>query len=91
MKMFEYMAAHVPIVATDLPSLREVLDHGRNAWLVAPDDVHALAGGLRQVLDDPGLALKLAAAAADDVSSFTWDKRAGSILAAAAPATRGAL
>src|SRR5262249_13241169 len=44
LKLFEYMAAGRPIVASDLPSLREVLTGGRNAVLVPPDDPGALAG-----------------------------------------------
>ena len=36
LKLFEYMASGRPIVASDLPSLREVLADGRNALLVEP-------------------------------------------------------
>ena len=56
MKLFEYMAAGVPIVATDLPAIREVLRHGENGWLVKPGDAKALADGIYKVLSYPPLA-----------------------------------
>jgi glycosyltransferase involved in cell wall biosynthesis len=80
LKLFEYMAAGVPIVATDLPSLREVLRHGKNAWLVKPDSGPSLSEGLKMVLCNPSTAQRLAAQARCDVRSFTWFERAQAIL-----------
>ncbi|MHB8991587.1 MAG: glycosyltransferase, partial [Chloroflexota bacterium] len=48
MKLFEYMAARRPIVASRLPSLQEVLRDGENALLVEPDDPESLAKGIVQ-------------------------------------------
>jgi len=76
LKLFEYMAAGRPIVASDLPSLREVLSHSHNAWLVPPDDPAALAGALCTVRDDPALGSRLAAQASADIAAYTWDGRA---------------
>ncbi|HEU5316794.1 MAG TPA: glycosyltransferase, partial [Chloroflexota bacterium] len=72
LKLFEYMAARRPIVASDLPSLREVLEHDRNAWLVVSDDPRALASGIEAVLRDPARAERLAAQARRDVEGRTW-------------------
>ena len=47
MKTFSYLAAGRPIVAPDLPDLREVLRHNENALLVPPDDVDAAAAAIR--------------------------------------------
>ena len=60
LKLFEYMAAGRPIVASDLPAIREVLTPTSNAVLVAPGDAAALAAGIRRVLADPALAARLA-------------------------------
>ena len=38
LKLFEYLAAGRPIVASRLPALAEVLEDGINALLVAPED-----------------------------------------------------
>jgi glycosyltransferase involved in cell wall biosynthesis len=79
LKLFEYMAAVRPVVASDLPSLREVLTDGVDARLVPADDPQALATGLLQVLDDPVLGARLAAAAAAAVAGRTWDARAAAV------------
>ena len=80
LKLFEYMAAGRPIVASDLPSLREVLRHGDNAWLVQPDDPAALAQGIQHLLAEPTLAARLAAQAQEEVQAYTWEQRAERIL-----------
>lgn len=82
MKLFEYMAAGVPIVASDLPAVREILRHGANAWLVAPGDPGALADGICRILSDAALAGRLAANARADCEGLTWEKRARAVLEA---------
>jgi GT2 family glycosyltransferase len=80
LKLFEYMAARVPIVASDLPSTREVLSSGKNALLVPPDDPRALGEGLRRLLEERSLAESLAQKAWEDVKEYTWMKRAQKIM-----------
>ena len=75
LKLFEAMASQRPIVASDLPSLGEVLTHDRNAHLVTPDDPAALAAGIRALLDDPARAARLAGQARDDVEPYDWSAR----------------
>jgi glycosyltransferase involved in cell wall biosynthesis len=50
--VMEAMALEVPIVASDLPSVREVTGEDL-AVLVPPDDASALAGAIRRVIQDP--------------------------------------
>ncbi len=45
-------ALGLPVVASDVPAVREVTEDGRNALLVAPGDVSALAEALDALLDD---------------------------------------
>ena len=75
LKLFEYMAAGRPIVASDLASIREVLDD-EAAVLVAPGDPATLAAGIRRTLDDWVSAERRARRAYDLVSDYTWDRRA---------------
>ena len=53
--LLEAMAAGTPIVASDLMGYRNVVRSGREALLVEPGDVAALAGALGRVLTEPGL------------------------------------
>lgn len=61
LKVFDYLAAGRPIVATDIPTHRTVLAEDR-AVLVAPHS-EALAQGILAVLGEPARARRLAAAA----------------------------
>lgn len=79
-KLFEYMAASRPIVATELPSIKEVLKDGRNALLVRPDSPDSLLEGIRRVLEDRTLAERLSLQAASDVKKYTWEERVKRIL-----------
>jgi len=76
LKLFEYMASKKPIVASDLPAIREILSNNVNAILVAPDDPKALSEGISRLLSNHELALRLSHQASLDVMEYTWDKRA---------------
>jgi len=75
LKLFEYMAAARPIVASDLPVIREVLQDGRNALLVPPGDPPAWAAALQRLRADPALATRLGQQANEDVRPYTWEAR----------------
>ncbi|HXZ36210.1 MAG TPA: glycosyltransferase [Thermodesulfobacteriota bacterium] len=79
LKLFEYMAARLPIVASDLPSTREVLSPGVNALLVPPNDPQALGEGIQRLLEDRSRAEGLGQKAYEGVMEFTWEKRAQKI------------
>ena len=79
MKLFSYMAGDRPIVASDLPSLREILNEN-NSVLVESDNPKSLADGIRKVLNNNSLADKISRQALMDVQNYTWKKRAKNIL-----------
>lgn len=82
MKMFEYMAAGRPVVASDLPVLREVLREGENALLVGPDDVEEWTSAIRRLASSPSLRRRLAQTGlAQFRARHTWEARANSVLA----------
>lgn len=79
LKLFEYMAAGKPVVASDLPSIGEVLRDGLTALLVDPDSPAALARGICRIGAEPELAGRLAAAARDEAMQYAWESRAENI------------
>ena len=76
LKLFEYLWMGRPIVASDLPSLREIVTHGENVWLVPPGDPSALATGLDHIAGNPELAARLGSAALALAPGYSWDARA---------------
>jgi glycosyltransferase involved in cell wall biosynthesis len=76
LKLFEYLALGLPIVASDLASIREVLEHGRTALLVPPGDADALAAAMTRLAGDPALSASLGAAARALAREYTWERRA---------------
>ncbi|HYN09159.1 MAG TPA: glycosyltransferase family 4 protein [Vicinamibacterales bacterium] len=82
LKLFEYLALGRPIVASDLPAIREVLTHERTALLVPPDDPAALGRALERLAGDATLAETLGRAAHALASHYTWAQRARRLEAA---------
>ncbi|PIP34236.1 hypothetical protein COX22_00035 [Candidatus Falkowbacteria bacterium CG23_combo_of_CG06-09_8_20_14_all_49_15] len=79
LKMFEYMASGRPIIASDLPSIREILNES-NCLLVKPNDPADLAEKIRLLATDKNLADRLAVRAQQDAKQYDWRKRAEKIL-----------
>lgn len=73
-KLFEYMAAGCAIIASDLPSVREILAEDEAVW-VRPGDAQSLAAGLRRLAADPGLARALSARVRAKAQQYTWARR----------------
>lgn len=61
--LMEAMAAGVPVVATRIAGVPELVDDGRSGLLVAPGDVNEMVTALRRLLGDADLRNRLASAA----------------------------
>ena len=61
-KVFQALACACPVITGDTPAARELLTDGADALLVPPGDARALAGAVRRLASDDGLAGQLAAA-----------------------------
>lgn len=75
MKLFEYAASGVPIVAVRQPTTQSLVVHEREALMVEPMGV-AMARAIEQIASDDMLAKRLAANARTWVAGYTLDERA---------------
>lgn len=78
LKLLAYMASGRPIVATDLPATRELVDE-TSAYLVPADDPLALAEGIKESLRDTTSARRRTDVAKEAVRAFSWEERAKTI------------
>jgi len=76
--VLEAMAAELPVVASAIPGMDEVVEPGQSGLLVPPRDPPALADALAAVLGDPRLARSLGRRArARVLARFDWASAAG--------------
>ena len=80
LKLFEYMAAGKPIVATEVPSVLEILSPGENSIVTPPDDEGEFVRALGLVLADSELCARISEGARSDAAEYTWEKRAERII-----------
>jgi glycosyltransferase involved in cell wall biosynthesis len=79
LKLFEYMASGTPILVSDLPSLREVVNEDE-AFLFDPKDSSDFERKLLYIAEHQGEAKEKARQAASVVQRYTWGERARQIL-----------
>ncbi|MQY52563.1 glycosyltransferase [Rhodocyclus gracilis] len=79
LKLFEYMAMGKAIVASDHPSIREVLVDGKNALLVPAENPVALADALNVLIANPEIRKQLGNAAEILSREFSWSARAKNV------------
>ena len=78
LKLFTYMASGKPIVASDLPSLREVISD-ESAFFVEADNPESLAKGIQEAIASSD-ASRRAERAKELVTQYSWGKRAERII-----------
>jgi glycosyltransferase involved in cell wall biosynthesis len=79
LKLFEYMAMNRPIIATDLDSIKEVLDTD-SAFFFEPGNIQSLSETISYVAENTMMANDKAHRAFILAGSYTWEKRANDIL-----------
>jgi len=88
--VLEAMAAGTPVLTSNVSSLPEVA--GEDALLVDPKDEHAIAEGLRRIVEDTALRERLIGPGRARAAGFTWEATAratAAVLHAVAAAARG--
>ena len=72
LKLFEYMAAGRPVVASALGQIRDVIDHGRNGLLSRAGHPGSLAEEILNLCRDPHLADRLGREAVESSAAYSW-------------------
>lgn len=79
-KLFEYMASGRPVVVSDLPSMREIVDESM-VWFFEPDNPQSLADAMhRALLQKKEAGLKINKAR-EEVGRYSWDRWADNVVA----------
>ena len=73
LKVFEYMAAGLPIVATRIGQLEEIIQPGETGILVRPGDAAGMAQAVAELESQPELRARIGEAARQTVQNHTWD------------------
>ena len=74
------MASGKPIIASDLPSINEVVSHNHSALLFKPDDSIDLTEKIYQLVNNKKLSEKLSLNSFDLVDNYTWETKAKNML-----------
>lgn len=72
LSVLECSAAGLPVISSRVGGVPELIEDEVNGLLFAPDDHEAMARCAFRLLDEPGLALRLATNARSRLSKFTW-------------------
>ncbi len=78
-KLFDYLAAGLPVVTVDLPSLSDFVTGGREA-LVTSGSPESVAGALGRLMEDRRLAREMGEAALERAGDLLWERSAGRML-----------
>ncbi len=81
-KLFEYMAAGLPVVVSDLPTIRPIVERHTCGILVDPLKPEAVAQGLQTLLSDPEKAEQMGKRGYKAITEhYNWDNEVKTLLA----------
>ena len=68
----EAMALGVPVIATRVGGVPDLISHGNTGWLTEPDDSHGIARGIQMISADELLRTRLAANGVQEMRRYDW-------------------
>jgi len=83
LKLIEYLACGLPVVAPAQENIQELIEHGRNGWVLEDSSVNGLGLALRRLCSDSELRARLGNAAALTIQEreLTWTANARAVVA----------
>jgi glycosyltransferase involved in cell wall biosynthesis len=80
-KLFEYMAAGIPVVSSDFPVWRAIVDGAQCGLLVNPLDVDEIANAMRWIIENPEDAQAMGARGRLSIEQeYNWEKESESLV-----------
>jgi glycosyltransferase involved in cell wall biosynthesis len=80
-KLFEYMGLGLPVVASDFPLYRDIIDRHQCGICVNPADLPAVHSAVEHLLDNPAEAAMMGQRGREAVrQNYTWDTEAKKLL-----------
>lgn len=80
-KLFEYMAAGLPVIASNFPLWQEIIEQYECGWCLAPDDIDAITERVLFLKNNPNIAKKMGARGRRAVlEHFTWHSQATKLI-----------
>ncbi len=81
-KLFEYMSAGLPVIASDFPQWRRFVEEAQCGVLVDPRDPEAIAEAMQWILEHPDEAAAMGARGREAVRDrYSWEQEAPKLLA----------
>ena len=79
-KLFDYMAAGLPVAASRLPELTRFVEHGEIGLTFSPGDPASLAAALNEMLADPERYGRMRERAREAGRRYTWERESRKLL-----------
>ena len=80
-KMFEYMSAGLPVIVSDFPLWRHIVDSAKCGLLVNPKDPQAIADAMLWILNNPAAAEAMGKSGREAVEKYyNWDSEADKLV-----------
>ena len=80
-KLFEYMMAGIPVVASDFEEMGRVVREEGVGTVCDPDDPQSIAAAVRAIIDDPDAQARFRAATRVAITRYNWDHEEQKLLA----------
>lgn len=79
-KIFEYMAAGKPIIASKIGQIGEILEHEKTGLLIEPGNIQGLVDSIMRLYKEPNLMKRLGTNAKVEAGKYTWDAYADKLI-----------